>query len=141
MEEVQELPDLVSKNELKLFDLEDVTISDSWGTKWTWAEEYREYQMDIRVYSPAGGKASFKVEDESGRVMSQWQTDFDKGLNYAEYKLDAGEASDLEDYKKKDNDKYYLMEGSYTLTVSVGGKSTSVDFEVKKRKKRNERKE
>ncbi len=145
VEEVQQLPDLMPKSDLVVFDLDEITFSERWGTKWTWAEEYREPELDIPLYAPMSGEMQFSVKQKEGETLFGWTIAADKGLNYSTYNLEANRDNlsdeQKENWEARDTEKTYLAAGDYELVVTMGSKSVTKEFKVKEPRKRNERKE
>lgn len=139
MREVQQLPQVVAEGKAKVFEVEDFTHSDRWGTKRsTWAENFTEPEMNVAVYAPQTTKATIKVTDKDGTERYTMVADMVKGLNYVTYNLEdaAGEEAD-----KKDNGKNYLRPGDYVLTITAQGQESTTKFKVKEPRQRNQRKE
>ena len=139
VEEVQQLPSLITKNQLKIFDLDDKTFSENWGTKWTWAEDYQEAELDIAVFTPASGKVNFSISGKEDDNLFSWEEEFDRGLNYATYNLEAKGVEERKNYKARDNKKYYLDVGEYVLTVRMSGQSATANFQVREEVKKDQK--
>ena len=130
---VQQLDTERLEEEIYVYDLTKVNYSDSWGDKRrTWNKDFYEPFIDLVVYSKISGKATVSVETEN-TVVALLEIEIESGLNYLEYngavgdKLVAEYERQLNKKIKEPKDKilleagkngeYYLLSGSYKVTI------------------------
>lgn len=126
-----------NKNEIVVSDLESLSFSPRWGSKWSAWGKVNEPKTNIQFYVPQDGKATITIKTEDGKELQQLSREATKGVNVLEYDLSISEKGIkvLEkmnsNVKKADNGKYYLQKGKYKVEVSLNGKSITSEFEIK----------
>jgi ligand-binding sensor domain-containing protein len=140
---VQELTkDVLAKN-LHLFNVNDRTKSDRWGTQnYAWGTP-SEPSQEIWFYSNADGKVNVSIANESGKAVHTQNVEAKKGLN--SFVFDYSMPKNVADnWNKKDknikikeaeNKKFYLPIGQYKVTISKDKVSESKTFELTAPKK------
>ena len=140
---VQELTkDVLAKN-LHLFNVNDRTKSDRWGSQnYAWGKPSEPSQV-IWFYSNADGMVNVSITNESGMVVHSEKVETKKGLN--SFVFDYSMTKNVADnWNKKDkniklkgaeNQKIYLPVGKYKLTISKDKVSESKTFELTAPKK------
>ena len=149
---LQHLTGDVLAKALHAFDGGKVTFSERWGkpgySQWS---DSNEPMQTIGFYAKAGGDVSVVVTTEKGTKVFEATVKADKGLNYYDYDLSVAEAqvetlkSELGEERAKavkasDNGKIYVVPGTYTVTITQGGESSSTTLKVDEPRKRAERK-
>ncbi|MCU0373590.1 MAG: glycosyl hydrolase, partial [Ignavibacteria bacterium] len=95
----------------------------------------------VEFYSANNGPVKFTVKTEDGLTLFEKQIKSVRGLNYFDYDLsvdgeNAGEYSELVNidkkakYGKRDNGKYYLWKGKYTVGISGSGEIDEAILEI-----------
>ncbi|WP_438426098.1 VPS10 domain-containing protein [Aquimarina macrocephali] len=139
IEEVQLLDDNVINKGLYVFDTPAIQWSDRWGVSWSkWSTPY-EPTTTIKFYSGKPGDFSIKITTEEGKVLQEFSTKADKGLNYVEYDLTITEKGKNilekefpdEEVSKRKNGKYYLPTGRYSVEVSAGKQKAKTIWKIK----------
>ncbi|NNK83802.1 MAG: glycosyl hydrolase [Flavobacteriaceae bacterium] len=124
-----------STEAITLFDIDNVRYSKYWGTKRSpWSKAY-EPSIKIPFFSNAEAKQAVNILSEEGTLLQSFSVDAEKGFNYADYNLSitkSGKEALMKentkvDIVKKQNDKYYLPKG--TFTVQIGSKTKSLNLE------------
>jgi photosystem II stability/assembly factor-like uncharacterized protein len=143
LSKVQELTkDVLAKN-LYLFNVNDRTKSDRWGTQnYAWGKPSEPSQV-IWFYSNADGMVNVSIANESGMVVHSQKVEAKKGLNSFEFDYTVTK-NVADNWSKKDkniklkgaeNQKIYLPVGKYKLTISKDKVSESKTFELTAPKK------
>ena len=102
--------------------------SENWGKKYSnWREPY-EPEFQFSVYTKTAGTATVTLENSKGKTLKEWETTLDKGLNFIDYDMSIPARSSRyfdkeEKPKPAENGKMYLPVGTYSVTISVNGKS------------------
>jgi photosystem II stability/assembly factor-like uncharacterized protein len=138
--------DILAKN-LHLFPIDELSFSSRWGSKtWAWGDLI-ESKTSVNFYSNAAGSGKVEVLYNDKVVVSS-DIKADKGLNYAEVKLETDEAfKDLLDeeqakeYKAAENGDFHLVAGEYIIRVTIGSASQETAFKIKAPRERPGRKE
>jgi len=145
---VQQLTPEMLARDLHLFALEAVNYSTNWGRKFaSWAEA-NEPEITVAFFAGTPGTATVQVKAEDGTVLREWTDAAERGLNYVAYDLTADpaqvdgynaahKAADPEaaQMKAADNDKFYLLPGTYTVDVTMGTASATGKLELKERRR------
>ncbi|MFD0964392.1 glycosyl hydrolase [Pseudofulvibacter geojedonensis] len=127
----------VKNKDLHLYELNDISHSNSWGSSWSKWMPLNEPKEDIAFYSKQEGDVSLLVKSESGKVLKEVQLKADKGFNVIEYDLSITEKGkktlekelDIEIDKKK-NEKFYLPKGEFEIEIKNKTNSSSVKLIV-----------
>ena len=140
---VQELTNEVLAKNLHLFNVNDRTKSDRWGTQnYAWGKPSEPSQV-IWFYSNADGMVNVSIANESGMVVHSQKVEAKKGLNSFEFDYTVTK-NVADNWNKKDkniklkgaeNQKIYLPVGKYKLTISKDKVSESKTFELTAPKK------
>ncbi|WP_299182026.1 glycosyl hydrolase [uncultured Aquimarina sp.] len=139
IEPLQNLTSEVLTSELYLYPMSSITASRRWGSSWSkWLEAY-EPSNTVKYYAKTAGKVTVKITTESEKILQEFSSSSDAGLNYVEYDLTISEKGRKallkefpdEDISKKKNGKYYLPVGKYEIVISNGKQIEKVPFEVK----------
>ncbi len=139
--------DLLSKA-LHLFKIKSVSYSPNWGNRgFAWGNPC-EKEVVFTFYARTKGTAFIGVKDSLGNVLFSASFSCDAGLNYHKYDLSVKEEvykkyltdkKNQKEEKKRDNNKFYLTPGNYTITLLSNGKEVSQKLiltEVKKRSRK-----
>ncbi|MEQ9063086.1 MAG: glycosyl hydrolase [Vicingaceae bacterium] len=131
--ELQQLSPLVMKKGIHFFKLPSVNYNENWGKQWNNWGEFKKGAIMMPVYVNNKGKYQFRLQSEKGLILKEWSQDLDKGLNYPELEFNIDEkrmegykkqlkkkSPDMENLKKADNGKYYLVPGDYRMVVKNG---------------------
>ncbi|AXT57247.1 glycosyl hydrolase [Aquimarina sp. AD1] len=139
IEPLQNLTSEVLTSELYLYPMSSIKASRRWGSSWSkWLEAY-EPSTTVKYYAKTAGKVTIKIATESEKILQEFSSSSDRGLNYVEYDLTISEKGRKallkefpdEDISKKKNGKYYLPVGKYEIVISNGKQIEKVPFEVK----------
>ncbi|GAA4276068.1 VPS10 domain-containing protein [Aquimarina mytili] len=123
---LQSLNNEIMNRDLYVFEMPSVEWSDTWGVSWSkWFEPYTPSSI-IKFYSKNQGEFSIKIMTEGGKVLQEFSTQADKGINYVKYDLTIAEKGknslekefDDEEVSKRKNGKYYLPVGKYYIEIS-----------------------
>jgi photosystem II stability/assembly factor-like uncharacterized protein len=121
-----------STKAITIFETEPVRASRRWGNSWSqWSPKY-EPTTSIGFYSQASATQGVNIISQGGALLNSIAVNASEGFNYATYDLTITEAGkkalEKEDSKvqisKKQNGKYYLPKGTYT--VKIGSQSTQL---------------
>lgn len=145
IEHLQRLDDAMLARTLHVFEAEETTYRDFWGTRSaTWAD-YRTPEVTLGYFAGQGGTATLRVKDAEGTLLHEWTDDAERGLNYVTYDLTAtadrvrrynrGKANE-EKWEPADDDNHYLPVGTYTVEVSLSGVTEATPLEVKAPRRR-----
>ncbi|MEN8248716.1 MAG: glycosyl hydrolase [Bacteroidota bacterium] len=155
VEELQQLDARLMAKNIHMFGVDDPTYNKGWGgVRWSRWYGFFEPEMQVPLYVKNGGIAKLNVYSKKGTLLYSADRNLETGINYLtyDYTIDADKLAgfnkelkkakvDTKDgLKKKENDKFYLIEGGYKLEVSIDGQSASTNFKVKEPRKRPERK-
>ncbi|WP_405208982.1 glycosyl hydrolase [Aquimarina sp. LLG6339-5] len=139
IEPLQNLTSEVLSSELYLYPMSLIKASRRWGSSWSkWLEAYEPSTM-VKYYAKTAGKVTVKITTESEKILQEFSSSSDTGLNYVDYDLTISEKGRKallkefpdEDISKKKNGKYYLPVGKYEIVISNGKQIEKVPFEVK----------
>jgi len=127
-----------SMNSLLLSEIESVRASRFWGGKgFNGYGDVYEPSLDLQMYAPASGKATIIVATEDGTEVNSWDANMSKGFQVMDYNASVSDKGKKALEKKDqsvatgDNDVSYLPKGSYKISVSMNGKTSSQLFEIK----------
>lgn len=127
---VQQLTPDVLAAPLHVFAPDTVRHREGWGTRgYTWAEP-AEPSLQLAYTTVAGGTARVRVLDAAGDVVRQWGDPAEPGLNLLTYDLRADRALTDEQEAGEDTGAFYLVPGTYTVEVTVGGEAETVPLVV-----------
>ncbi len=129
-------PDMLSKN-LVVFELDNITHSDSWGNpSSTWGKPNTP-GVDIIFYSNKADTYSVEVKSQDGIVVSESQLSADKGLNIMSYDVafsKTGKTAYLKHrktaLKTAKNGKTYLPKGKYAVEIVAKKAKQIVNFAI-----------
>ncbi len=144
---LQQIPEL--NESLKVFPIAPTSYSENWGNKgnWHW-DGFNEPSISVEIYSAVARSAKVELSADS-LLLGEFDIELNDGLNYWEYDLSIDEnmlaglltKTDSEnEAKAKENTKYYLLSGSYTLKVSEGDNSASSELKIDEPRARPKRK-
>lgn len=135
-------------DKLTLFQLEEVSFRNRWGSSWSKWGDPNIPEFPIPLYSPKGGTARITVFTEKGTELIAMEREFQKGINYPNYDLSvdpdfnkiyfeewqAGDDSKtpMDSYEPGDNGVYYLLPGTYKIKVSIGQEEVEGNLIIKK---------
>lgn len=132
---LQEL-DSGKMNEVVVAELSPVRSSRNWGRQSNaWRQPY-EPSVEVPFFAPSEGNATITVESENDLEVQRMQTPVVRGVNTFKYDLSVSESAveKMETDKKPekaDNGKYYLPAGKYKILVSLNGKESTTEMEIK----------
>ena len=125
------------KNDLLLSEIEPIRASSRWGSSSSkWSEPF-EPKISLQFYAPQSGKATIKIFSEEGKLLNEFSSEAEKGINLFQYDLTVSSKGKkvLENagkiIKKAENEKVYLPEGKYAVNIEMNGKKVSTPLEVK----------
>jgi hypothetical protein len=144
VKELEQLnPNLIEKNAY-VFDIEKVRFNSRWGDA-RYASWYGTFEGDVSipVFVKEEGIGKLNIFSDTGLLLHSEDLSFEKGISYISYdltidadKLAAFEKAlkkakaDSELLTKKENDKFYLIPGEYSLEIVVNGGKASQKLEV-----------
>ena len=144
---LQQLNKEVLAKTLHIFPINEPTYSERWGNRRSVWSEYSEPEITVGFYSNSDAKGKLEIVYKDEVVASQ-DIEATKGLNFPEVSLETDEAfKDLleedqkEEYEAAENEKFYLIDGDYTLKITLGTNSEEIDFKIKAPRDRPGRKE
>ncbi|HLT46912.1 MAG TPA: hypothetical protein VK002_06760, partial [Rubricoccaceae bacterium] len=115
---------------LHVFDPAAVTHSESWGSRgWTWSEP-DEPEVQVGFWAREGGEATVRVRAEDGRVLQTLTDAAEPGLNYVAYALTSEGPLNDEHEAGEHTERYYLLPGTYTVEVTLGGQTRETTLTV-----------
>ncbi len=139
VEAIQLLDDNIINKALYVFEVPTIKWSERWGVAWSkWFDPYTPSSA-IKFYTTNPGEYTVQITDEGGKVLQEFSTKADKGLNYTEYDLTITEKGkeilekefEDEEISKRKNGNYYLPVGKYYAKISNKESSEKILFEVK----------
>lgn len=140
---VQELTKEVLAKNLHLFEVNDKTKFEKWGTQnYAW-EKPTEPSQTIWFYSNVDGIVNVSIANELGMIVHTQKVDVKKGLNSFEYDYSMSKKV-VDNWNKKDknikikeaeNKKFYLPAGKFKVTISKDKTFESKSFEILSPKK------
>ncbi len=139
VEAIQSLDDKIINKALYVFEVPTIKWSEQWGVSWSkWFEPYTSSSI-IKFYTTKAGDYTVQITSENGKVLQEFSTKADKGLNYTEYDLTITEKGkeilekefEDEEISKRKNGNYYLPIGKYYAKISSKESSEKILFEVK----------
>jgi photosystem II stability/assembly factor-like uncharacterized protein len=129
----------IREKEITIFEIPSVRYSSRWGGSWSKWSEPNEPQIEIPFFVSNEGSFNISIKSEDEIEVNSFSTKADEGYNFTEFDLSYSEKGKSMYFKKhKDvnvnkakNNKYYLLKGKYTITISNGKSSQQQNFEVK----------
>lgn len=125
-------------NSLMLAEIESVRASRFWGRKgFSGYDDPFEPSISLQMFAPSSGNAAISVAAEDGTVVNSWNEEVDKGVQVINYDASISEkgkkALEKMDMRvsKGDNGVYYLPKGSYKVSVTLNGATSSQMLEIK----------
>ncbi len=125
LEQLHKLSSL--EEDLYAFEIPSIDHRTSWGdSQWSQWLGYNEPEIQVPVFSKAGGEISIELFNDSNEVVQNWsQKNLKNGINYIPYDLTILENAVSEDEeghlpKAKKNGKYYIEPGEYRLVLKQG---------------------
>lgn len=142
---LQQLTPEVMNEALYVFDLKKTRYSKGWGKKGAW-NEAKDPELPVSFYSSSAGKADVSIKIKDGPEVQRMSVNVTKGINKSVYNLDV-KPEVLKNYVKKANEgvkdpkkviepskadtgKFYLLKGTYIVTVEKDGKSAQKEFTI-----------
>lgn len=135
---LQQLTDEILQKRTHLFAVEGERYSNRWGSKgWAWGE-VNESATGVVLYAKDGGTRKMTVK-QGDLTLFEKDVEAETGLNFLEYRMLVQEDAVksyrkimdekwAEDFKEAENGRYYLVPGTYTITV--GDSSTTLKIEA-----------
>ena len=144
---VQQLDEELLAKELHAFSIDDITYSSRWGSKtWAWGEVIGG-EIDVSFYSNVDGNGKIEIIFKD-QVVSSMSISAEKGINTTELSLktdksfqDLLEDDKKEEYEIAEDGNYYLVDGEYTVKITVGSSDVETPLTIKAPRKRPGRKE
>ncbi len=138
IEAIQRLDNDVLNKSLYVFEGPGVKWSEKWGVSWSKWLDTDTPTSTLVFYTTDVGEYSIKITTQEGKVLQQFFTKADKGLNYVSYDLTITEkGKDAlqkefpdEEVSKRKNGNYYLPIGNYSVEISNKNNTEKVSFEV-----------
>jgi hypothetical protein len=153
---LQQLNSSLTSKQIHMFSLKPLNYSNNWGKPSIWSKYYGSNDpiITIPIYKKEKGDIIISVKTAKGTLVYEQQLTALKGLNYLKPVLFLQEkyliayTKELKKSKidtgsklhEKENGKHYLIDGSYTITVSSGEQSVSQSFTIKPPRTKKERK-
>ncbi|WP_103866606.1 glycosyl hydrolase [Aquimarina sp. I32.4] len=139
IETLQTLNDKVMSKALHVFEMPAIKWSDRWGVSWSKWMTPNKPETTIKYYISNTVDVLVKITTEEGKVLQEFSTKGDKGLNYVTYDLTITEKGKNalekeypdEEVSKRKNGKYYLPVGNYQIVISSGKNSEKINLDVK----------
>ena len=123
----------INEDELSISEIESIRYSSRWGSSWSqWSEVY-EPSVVIQFYSPKAESITISIQTEDGTELQNYSVDAIKGVNVFNYDVTISEkgikalAKKDISIKEADNNKYYLSNGEFIISV----KSVKGNFKIK----------
>lgn len=161
LEHLRQVPD-VQDEPLYVFALDSLHFSENWGAKPASWREPRTPEMDLPFFAGQSGTATIRITTEDGMLLRELEHEADRGLNYPTYDLSVDstqaqrfnedvpesenddEGSDDEEdvpvtLEQADDGTYYLIPGTYTVEISLGGATATETLKVKAPRSRGRR--
>ncbi|MBQ4819834.1 glycosyl hydrolase [Aquimarina sp. MMG016] len=135
---LQNLNKEILNTPLYIFDIPSAKWSERWGNTWSkWLEAY-EPSKTIKFFTLQPREIQIKITIDDGKVLQEFTTKADKGINYTNYDLTISKKGKKilekefpdEKISKSKNDKYYLPVGTYKVYITDGKLNKEVSFEV-----------
>jgi len=140
---IQQLTTELQAKTLHLFDLNNRTKSDKWGSKnYAWGKSVEPTQ-EVWLYSNENQTVTITVKNSSNAILFSTTLAAKKGLNAYVYNYTLSKEA-AEKWIKKDknmklqiaaNNAYYLPVGTYTFSITANQKTESKSFEITAAKK------
>ncbi len=139
VEPLQILDGEVINKALYVFEVPPVKWSEKWGDTWSkWFDPYTP-SATIKFYAKDPGEYTVRITTESGKVLQEFSTESEKGLNYTEYDLTITEKGknilekefEEEEISKRKSGSYYLPVGVYQIEVFNSKNRETSTLEVK----------
>ncbi|MEP2936313.1 MAG: glycosyl hydrolase [Gilvibacter sp.] len=131
--------DQAAMNKVVVSKPNSMSYSRRWGSSFSsWFPAF-EPSMDIKFYSPVGGKATATILSPDGKEINQMSATITKGFNNMPYDVsmtEKGKKAMLSGpskigINKAQNGVYYLPVGTYTIKINVGGQEGTTTLEIK----------
>jgi photosystem II stability/assembly factor-like uncharacterized protein len=134
--------------ELIVFSVKPIWANRNWGnTSWWKTGPDANETFNFSVYSKTGRQVSLKIKAGNDLVLKEFKANLIKGMNEPAYDF-TFDKSKLKKYQKwlndnrkkeqpeiklkeRDNGKFYLNKGKYTVEIELSGKKYSKEFELK----------
>ncbi|MCK8523627.1 glycosyl hydrolase [Aquimarina sp. D1M17] len=136
---IQLLDENVLKKPLHAFELPEMRWSDRWGVSWSKWFDAQKPSITIPIYTQFEGKARIQITSIGGKILQEFSTQVNDGLNYIDYDLTMTEkGKDLLEKEfpddrvaKRKNGAYYLPVGQYNVEISNGKTTATTVLELK----------
>ena len=129
-------PDILNQK-IHVFPLENIEYSNQWGNARSEWQKPNTPGLDIVFYASTSTPVKAKVLSEAGIVVSQTETNADKGINILSFDVafsKDGKNNYLKKHKTKleeaKDGKTYLPKGNYTVEISGNGVTESKTFAI-----------
>ncbi len=129
-------PDILNQK-IHIFPLENIEYSNRWGNARSEWQKPNTPGLDIVFYASTPGMIKAKVLSEDGIVVSQTETNADKGINILSFDVafsKEGKNNYLQKHKTKleeaKDGKTYLPKGTYDVEISGNEKTEKSTFKI-----------
>ena len=149
--DISQLQQLNKENlnkDIIMFSVKSVRASNRWGNNSWWkTSPSTDETFSFSVYSNKNQQVNVSVKTNNDLVLKEFKSNFIKGLNNISYNftfdqnkikkyqqwLNENRKKDTKEIKleKRDNEKYYLYKGKYTVEIEKSGKKFTAEFELK----------
>ena len=119
---------------LMLSAVKEIRYNENWGERPYPYLPIRQPNVEVNYYSPIAGAITFEVLNSDGGVVYTRKIEAGAGFNSFTWHGNLNR-NGAKGRKNKEVDKGYLTAGSYTLTISQGGKNASEKLVVKESSK------
>ena len=130
VQHVQALDADVVARDLHLFAPDTTTHRDGWGDRGSRWSEPSEPEVELAFFAGAPGEARIRVLDADGDRVREWTYAARRGLNFASYDLVSDRALSDDAEPGDATGAFYLVPGTYTVEVRLGGATERVPLVV-----------
>lgn len=136
--EIQQLDKAILEKDIHIFDIKNITKSNSWGKSWYSWLDIVEPKVTFWLYSKTSAKISISMDSNDNTKLYSGNFEVTEGLNQIEIPLIIktdlaakwNELHKKEAVEKAQNDKYYLPTGKYQIIVQKNKLESSSNFEI-----------
>jgi hypothetical protein len=124
--------DSTGVNQLDLLSDIEINHNDNWGNKKNIFTDISEPEVKINIYSKSSGEFKLDIINDEGKTLQSKMVKLTKGFNVVNLDLSL-DKKNLKYFKGKtkpeikDNGKYYLTEGKYSIQMNNSIKSLIIE--------------
>jgi len=140
VKEIRQMDSELMNNALYAFDIDKIKRRNFWGNSWSQWYEPNLPEIDFLVYANAQQSLTIEIKDSDGLTVMKWKEDAKRGINKytTDLSTDGAVAKKLnaklekkDQVKVADNEQWYLPKGTYEVTISGNGSTTSTSMTIK----------